>query len=128
MEAVKHSYLDAQTNHGYVFMKHETRFLSGTTAKPDGVIYYGNHAKKDLTSVHVLIVAKVKEYADGPLLDNMRKLLFEKDGVFIGGNLLSRKGTFRDEKRDELGEILGSDIKKRCIVELPEATGSVDNR
>ncbi|KAJ1721326.1 hypothetical protein LPJ53_004150 [Coemansia erecta] len=46
--------------------QNETRPLRGTTTKPNGVTYYGNHAKKDLTSVHILMVAKVKEYADGP--------------------------------------------------------------
>ncbi|KAJ1720426.1 hypothetical protein LPJ53_004952 [Coemansia erecta] len=66
MTGVKHKYLDNQPNHNYVFKKHETKPVTGTLSKPDGVVYYGSYLKKDFGSVHMIIEAKVKEYANGP--------------------------------------------------------------
>ncbi|KAJ1720133.1 hypothetical protein LPJ53_005192, partial [Coemansia erecta] len=66
MVDVKHEYLAAQPDHNYDFVNHETKPITGTTAKPDGVVYYNNYTGKDLVSVHMIIEAKVKEYANGP--------------------------------------------------------------
>ncbi|KAJ2378336.1 hypothetical protein IW150_000868 [Coemansia sp. RSA 2607] len=64
MMRVRNEYLDAQSNHNYEFVNHETRSLSGTGAKPDGIVYYGNYIVKDAQAIHILVKATIKEYFD----------------------------------------------------------------
>ncbi|KAJ2783693.1 hypothetical protein GGI15_002487 [Coemansia interrupta] len=66
MKAVKHPYLDDQPDCRYEFVNHESRHISGKEAKPNGVVYYGNYIEQNPSSIHVIVEAKVKEYANGP--------------------------------------------------------------
>ncbi|KAJ1864209.1 hypothetical protein LPJ73_000330 [Coemansia sp. RSA 2703] len=74
MMRVRNEYLDAQSNHNYEFVNHETRSLSGTGAKPDGIVYYGNYIVKDAQAIHILVKATIKEYFDGPSGDALGQM------------------------------------------------------
>ncbi|KAJ1863320.1 hypothetical protein LPJ73_000548 [Coemansia sp. RSA 2703] len=66
MMGVRHEYLDAQPDHGYVLKKLETKSMSGTAAKPDGAVYYSDYLNTKLDSIHMLIEAKIREHINGP--------------------------------------------------------------
>ncbi|KAJ1720427.1 hypothetical protein LPJ53_004953 [Coemansia erecta] len=62
LESLDHNlYISSPPSNSYIYENHETSVITGTSIKPDGVIFYSDLISKEIDTVHAIMEAKVEE-------------------------------------------------------------------
>ncbi|KAJ2787292.1 hypothetical protein GGI15_000842 [Coemansia interrupta] len=136
MGLTSHSVFDDMESVFYVVLSVLSYIGSSKSEKNDSELRKANHWIQATSRIgcvadeaNYLRHFGVSECSEGlrHILDALRTILFEQDGRFIGGILLSAKVDVRKEDKMAIRHLLGDEVYNRCFPESAEAPSNAED-